>query len=86
MAAVDSAPARAPLLPLAPACRGHHPLPRLLSALHLPHTPATARSLSDPVMVYDSKPVEEYRPLMKRQPVPAPPLNVAVRAGPGPIA
>ena len=37
-------------------------------------------------MVYDSKPVEEYRPLMKRQPVPAPPLNVAVRAGPGPIA
>ncbi|KAI7836314.1 hypothetical protein COHA_009822 [Chlorella ohadii] len=34
-------------------------------------------SLSDPVMIYDSKPVDEYRPLKKQQPVPAPPLNVA---------
>lgn len=37
-------------------------------------------------MIYDSKPVEEYRPLKKQQPVPAPPLNVAVRVGAGPIA
>ena len=31
-------------------------------------------------MIYDQKPVDDYRPLKKRQPVPAPPLNVAVRA------
>ena len=36
-------------------------------------------SLSDPVLNYDQKPVEDYKPLKKRQPVPAPPLNVAVR-------
>ncbi|PSC67593.1 sodium channel type 4 subunit alpha isoform X2 [Micractinium conductrix] len=34
-------------------------------------------SLSDPVLNYDQKPVEDYKPLKKRQPVPAPPLNVA---------
>ncbi|KAL4853403.1 hypothetical protein ACK3TF_005646 [Chlorella vulgaris] len=34
-------------------------------------------SLSDPVLNYDQKPVEDYRPLKKRQGLPAPPLNVA---------
>jgi hypothetical protein len=38
---------------------------------------ANRNSLSDPVMIYDSKPVEEYLPLKKRQSVPQPPLNVA---------
>ncbi|KAL4440151.1 hypothetical protein ABPG75_003152 [Micractinium tetrahymenae] len=34
-------------------------------------------SLSDPVLIYDSKPVEEYRPLKARQPMPAAPLSRA---------
>jgi hypothetical protein len=37
--------------------------------------------MSDPVLIYDSKPVEEYRPLKKRQAVPQAPLNVEVRRG-----
>jgi hypothetical protein len=38
--------------------------------------------LSDPVLIFDQKPVEDYRPLKKRHALPAPPLNVAVRLGP----
>lgn len=34
--------------------------------------------MSDPVLIYDSKPVEEYRPLKKRQPMPSAPLSRAV--------
>ncbi|KAL4438718.1 hypothetical protein ABPG77_006322 [Micractinium sp. CCAP 211/92] len=34
-------------------------------------------SMSDPVLIYDSKPVEEYRPLKKRQAMPAAPLSRA---------
>lgn len=44
---------------------------------HNPTRP-TRRSLSDPVEIYDSKPVEEYRPLKKRQAMPAAPLSRAV--------
>lgn len=55
------------------------PHPQDCSAAPAPAT--TDRSLSDPVMIYDSKPVDEYRPLKKQQPVPAPPLNVAVGRG-----
>ena len=44
-----------------------------------PRPPRTRCSLSDPVLVYDQKPVEEYRPLRKQAAagVPQPPLNVA---------
>lgn len=43
--------------------------------------PSAACSLSDPVLIYDSKPVEEYRPLKNRKPAPQPPLNVQVQWG-----
>lgn len=63
--AAARAPPPAPALPLTVAAPLHAPLP--------------GRSMSDPVVNYDARPVEEYRPLKKKQAVPAAPLNVAVR-------